>query len=685
MAYCLIKPLADAFKKALAKGDIDPKKLSALSSEQRREYFAEIVGDENAEKVNTLFEKKLLMKDFERGMIAWAKEVTGISPKVRASLIDRIGKMDERILNPLSQNQFLQDLAAQRIGADVTFEEAKQITELSNKLKEARSNFEQEPLGYGVARIEMENYLNDIKRQNEKLTIGEFKSNPVSATGKSITTLFGIAKSLKASLDMSAFLRQGGKVLMNNPKIWAQNIAKTFKDAWGTMKNRTDDDTIMDGLKAQIYSRDNSFNGKYSRMKLAIGTGEEAYPTSLPSMIPAFGRVFKASEVAYEGFLTRLRADLADYYLADAEARGVDIESKEELEAIGQLINSMTGRGKINSDDSGIVNAAFFSPKFLKANIDFFTGHQLEGVLTGKRTSTQYTRRQAAKNLARYLGAAVGVALLANELWPDSVETDPTSSDFGKIKIGDTRFDISGGISPVATLIARVVTRQKKSSTTGAKTDLGSEFGQTSIGDLFGDFASNKLSPGASALKTLITREDNSGNAPTLEGMLNDLFTPLPIQNYLELKKNPNSAPKAAALLADFFGIATNTYGDTTKVGERFKETPELSKAIHDLENMTGKRIQFEDWETSKNAQVEAFKKQFNTEDNKASALMRYNFHIQTAIEEALASEKFKNFTDEDKMRYINQIDTDAREKVFQQFNFRYVKPKGLPQKKLKL
>lgn len=685
MAYCLIKPLADAFKKALADGTINPTKLAAMSSDERRDFFADVIGEENAEKVNTLFEKKLLMKDFERGMIAWAKEVTGITPQVRRSLLERIGKMDERILNPLSQNQFLQDLAAQRIGSEVTFEEAKQITELSNKLKEARKTFTQEPLEYGVARVEMENYLNDIKRENEKLTLDEFKSNPVSATGKSITTLFGIAKSLKASLDMSALLRQGGKVMMNQPKIWAQNVAKTFKDGWDTMKARTDDDTTMNGLKAEIYSRENSFNGLYSRMKLAIGTGEEAYPTSLPSMIPAFGRAFKASEVAYEGFLIRLRADLADFYLADAEARGVDIESKEELEAIGQLINSMTGRGKVNSNDSGIVNAAFFSPKFLKANLDFFTGHQLEGVLSGKRTSTAYTRRIAARNLARYLGAAVGVGLLANELWPDSVETDPTSSDFGKIKIGDTRFDISGGISSVATLIARVVTRQKKSSTTGAKTDLGSEFGQTSIGDLFGGFATNKLSPGASALKTLITREDFSGEAPTVEGFLNDLFTPLPIQNYLELKKNPNSAPKAAALLSDFFGIATNTYGDATKVGKRFEQNPELSKAIHDLENVTGKKIQFEDWETSKNAQVEAFKKQFNTQDNKDSALMRYNFHIQTAIEEALASPKFKNFTDEDKMRYINQIDSDAREKVFKQFNFRFVKPKTLPQKKLSL
>lgn len=690
MSYCLIKPLADVFKKALSEGKIDPQKLADMSSAERRSFFTDLLGEENASKVNVLFEQKSLLKDTQAGMIAWAKEVAGITPEVRRSLINRIERLDERILNPATEKAFLEELAAKRLGIEVTMEEAKHITELSKHLTETKANYKEDPLKYGAARRQMENFLNDIKRENDVLTLAEAKANPGVAAGKALSTIAGTAKSLKATLDMSALLRQGGKAAINHPVIWAANVTKTFEDAWKTLKTSTSDEGVMDGLMAEIYARPNAFDGTYEKMGLAIGTGEEAFPSSLPEKVPGLGRAFKASEVAYNGFLTRLRADLADGYLKDAESRGVDIKDPKELKAIGQLVNSLTGRGKTSTSNSGLVNAAFFSPKNFKANLDFFTAHQFEGTLggdgrpMGKQTSTKYTRFIARKNLLRYLAAAAAVAAVAHALWPDSVETDFTSSDAGRIKIGDTRFDISGGIAPVATFLARLITFTKKSSTTGAKEPLGTGFGQTTVGDLFGSFASNKLSPGAAAIKDLATRTDSSGQPLTVQAFLNDLFTPLPISTGLDLRKSKNRPPAAVIMGLDFFGIPSNTYGDATKVGQRFVEKPEVVDSIHKLENLSGKKIQFEDWTTTKLQDVNAFKATLSPNDWQ-SALMRYDFQIKERVDEALASEKFKNFSPEDKVSYINQLDTDAKEKVFSQFNYKYAKPKGLPKKKLKL
>jgi hypothetical protein len=37
-----------------------------------------------------------------------------------------------------------------------------------------------------------------------------------------------------------------------------------------------------------------------------------------------------------------------------------------------------------------------------------------------------------------------------------TIETDPRSSDFGKLKVGDLRYDPWGGYIPLITLYARV-------------------------------------------------------------------------------------------------------------------------------------------------------------------------------------------------------------------------------------
>src|SRR5262249_15726909 len=141
------------------------------------------------------------------------------------------------------------------------------------------------------------------------------------------------------------------------------------------------------------------------------------------------------------------------------------------------------------------------------------------------------------------------------------------SSDFGKIKIGDTRFDVSGGMSSILTLADRLARMSTKSSTTGKVTPLNARdkkgnpvFGGQTGTDVVFNFFENKLSPTASVVRDLIKGQDFNGKKPTVLGEANNLFTPLPITTYLELQKDPNSADKLLALMADALGISTNTY-----------------------------------------------------------------------------------------------------------------------------
>ena len=150
-SFCLTKQAKEDFKAGLKSGAINPDMLSKMTSEARRDFLKKYAG-ENAVKINSLFESKLLLKNQKAGYITWAKKVGGLKPEVRRDLISKIERMD-RVLSPAEGEQFLQDLASTRLGVNITQEEAKRISELSNKISELEKKTDKTksdiPLGHG--------------------------------------------------------------------------------------------------------------------------------------------------------------------------------------------------------------------------------------------------------------------------------------------------------------------------------------------------------------------------------------------------------------------------------------------------------------------------------------------------------------------------------------------------------
>lgn len=560
MAFCLPKFAADEFKTRLKSGEITPAKLMNMSSEERNAFFSKFLSKEQATATNALFESKTILKNQQQGMITWAKTVSGIKEPARRELIDRINRLDT-VLTPESEKAFLADLAEIRLGVGVTAQEAQKIADLAKNVNETRAAIETggDRLAYGEAKVALDNYANGLRAGAAKTTLADIKAHPIKSALHGVAELGGLAKSTKASLDNSFLGRQGLKVFWDNPVIWAKNAAKSFDTIARQITKKGTSNEVVDAIKADIYSRPNALNDNYKRMKLAIGNVEEAYPTSLPERIPLLGRVFKASQAAFEGTAYRMRADLADHLIEVAQKSGVDLD-KTQLESIGRFINSSTGRGSLGSFEkvAGEVNNLFFSARFFKSNVDLVL--QLgEG--------SKFVRNKAAKRLVKaVLGTAV-VLKIADTINPGSVEWDPRSSDFGKIKVGDTRFDITGGTASIVTLAARLITQSAKSSTTGKITKLDSgKYGAPTSLSVIGDFAINKAAPIIGTVVALRKGEDRNKrpvNLTSKEGALNlakDLFAPLPVTNYEELAANPNSAGVLIGSISDALGIGTNTY-----------------------------------------------------------------------------------------------------------------------------
>jgi hypothetical protein len=555
--FCLRPDQIDKFTEQLKSGEIDPKKLAEMSSQERRDLLAKTMGEEAAKQTNLRFEKGLLLKNQEKAMISWAKELIGLKPEAKRDIISRIEKMEE-ILNPETEQAFLEDLAAHKLGVTVTMREAAEISDIAKRVAESKAKIDPESengsfdrMQYGLELVDFTDYMAHMKQAAEKLTVEDFKANPVQSTARAVVETSGVFKALKSAWDNSALFRQGLKLAFTQNDIWRTNAVQSFKDIAGTFGGKE----MLRMTRAEILSRENALNGLYKKEGLAVGVMEESFPTSWPEKIPIFGKTFKASDAAFTGFAYRTRADVFDRYVEVAQRTGADITG------MGRVVNSLTGRGRFSPVGEAAAPAAnklFFSPRFLKSQLDFLTAHQLDTTMGAP------AKKLAAKNLVQTISGIAVVLGTAKMLDPDSVDFNPISSDFGSIKVGNTRFDVTGGMKGIVILAARLASMHTKSGATGKISKLNDpkKFkGRTAL-DLTYDFFEGKLAPVASVMRDILEGEDFQGNELTLEGELAQLAAPLPTTNLLELLQDPtsNGALILAGLLADALGAGTTTY-----------------------------------------------------------------------------------------------------------------------------
>ncbi|RTK93040.1 hypothetical protein EKI60_06400 [Candidatus Saccharibacteria bacterium] len=624
---CIPKHVVNDFLKRLKSGEITPEKLLDMTSKQRHDYFAEILGVNNAEAVNVLFERKMLLKAQQEGILNWAKQVAGMKPEVLRDITSRVNKMD-KLLTPENEKAFLEDLVAHKLGMSVTMQEASNIASLAKDVQAKKEAIKDESsrLEYGRALVEFQDYYNGLKNESEKIRLKEYVKPTNWKEG--VLNTAGFAKALKASFDNSVIGRQGFMTMWSHPEIWARNSARTFGDYYNSMTGKD----AMKEVRAEILSRPNALNGLYKKEGLAVGVTEEAFPTSLPEKVPYLGKVFKGSQDAFTAWQYRTRADVFDKLVEVADKTGADITG------LGKVVNSLTGRGHLGKLEpvSKVLNNLFFSPRYLKANIDVLTAHATD------KSVGAFAKKQAATNLIKAVAGSAAFLSIVNALDPEAIEKDPRSSDFGKVKIGDTRFNVTGGFSSLITLASRLATFSSKSSTTGLVTPLNSDkFGAKTGFDVFISFLEGKLSPAAGVARDLLKGKDFQGKKPTIVGEMVNLLAPLPITNAIELFSNPDAANPMLALIADALGVGTNTYN--SKI----------------------------DWSSNTGMELKQFHDKVGAEKFK-EANKKFNERYKEWFERAKNEERYKRLSDEEKGLLLVKKRREIKTKIFAEYNFHY-------------
>ncbi|HXH87328.1 MAG TPA: hypothetical protein VNI55_01805 [Gaiellaceae bacterium] len=363
-------------------------------------------------------------------------------------------------------------------------------------------------------------------------------------------SLINVPRALRSSFDLSAPFRQGLVLGARHPKMFSQEFAPMMR----SLRSEGAYEDVMD----QIASRPTFAKMQKAKLQLTdlqgVTTREEGFMSNLAEHIPVVGIGVRASGRAYTGFLNKFRADAFDNYVKMAEKQGLDIDDPVMLKSIASWVNHATGRGSIKSLEGAMVplNALLFSPRLIASRLQLLNPAYYAKL-------DPFARKQALQGMGQLL-TGVSLTLWLAKMAGAEVGMDPRSSDFAKIKLGDTRIDIAGGLQQYLVAASRLVKGETVSSTTGEVRELEGGFGKPSRYDIFGNFAENKLAPVPTWGVDFLKNENFAGDKfdPVKEG--GRAMLPLGLENAYEGFRSGTTAGIAAAPLGSI-GFGVQTYG----------------------------------------------------------------------------------------------------------------------------
>lgn len=395
--------------------------------------------------------------------------------------------------------------------------------------------------------------------------IRALRSKEGLSIGKVITETFNTARALVTSADLSAVLRQGIIQTTRHPLIAAEALPKSIIDAFSPAHYKAWFESLYKDPTYRLFTDSGGYLANATKLADRAVT-EEKYVSRWIEKIPLAKQLVGASERAYTSYLNKLRFDsfkqISNKFLQEGLNPKVD---KKVFNDLAEMVNIFTGRGNLGSLGriSNELNAAFFSPRLVASRI------QALNPAWYIKQSPQ-VRKESIRSLAQFAGTVMTVAGLASLNDDLQVELDPRSSDFLKIRFGDTRWDIAGGFQQFIRLFAQIATSQRKRLSTGEIQQLAgigpkkefpfvetkeAGFPFESQADVAVRFLRGKLSPGVGLLVDLLYGQNVVGVEPKLSQETIENIVPFYIQDIARVYQEMGPDALFKVGVPAFFGV----------------------------------------------------------------------------------------------------------------------------------
>lgn len=369
--------------------------------------------------------------------------------------------------------------------------------------------------------------------------------------------VLNLPRAIRSSWDLSAAFRQGAFFAFGHP---VQTIGHHIP---AMLRSLTSEEYARQ-IMAALENRELADFAKRSKLEMtdwgeSLTPHEEAIHSELSDRIPGI----RASNRAFTTFLNMQRAAMFD-----AMVRAIPgTPTIEDGKSLAHAINIGTGRGQAGKFAAGMAAATLvlWSPRLQLSRVQLLTGWSFKG-------STKATRKLIAQEHARSimgLGAVYALVKIADAALGDeedvTIETDSRSTDFGKVKIGNTRIDPLAGASQYIVLTTRLWRGEKKTQAGEIRPIRGEEvpYGGDTAASLLGKMLRSKLTPVLGGVVDVLAGEDVVGQPQTPLSELGEAVTPLAMQEVYEAMVE-HGIPRGAALGAlSIFGFGVQTYGQT--------------------------------------------------------------------------------------------------------------------------
>lgn len=406
----------------------------------------------------------------------------------------------------------------------------------------------------------------DLLRQefNRGLELDRYKrSSAWNKVKENTLNAYDLARSLMTTGEFSFILRQGKFSALAHPLITAKALPDTFKAL-------VSDAQTAHALDLEIVNHPDYPNAKAAGLHIVdesapLSIQEELFMGKLIGKVPLLRNFNQAARV----FLNKIRFDVFEKLRKSAGGLN-ELEQKQ----IATFINESTGRGSLGKYNPAAVAAGrvLFAPRFLASRIQMAVGHSLWG---GTAKSRQVIAAEYAKTL---VGLGLYYSLLMMALGDDKkkpqVMFDARSSDFGKVKLGNTRLDPLAGLAQVITLAGRLGSGEKLNSHGRPIPIRGPRvpYGGDKSSDVLARFVRSKLHPVPGAIINLFDGTDLGGNEATIENQAANMMAPLTYVDVYQALKEQNVDDGTALSLLAILGEGLQTY-DSTK-----RKKPSASK-----------------------------------------------------------------------------------------------------------
>jgi hypothetical protein len=441
----------------------------------------------------------------------------------------------------------------------------KRIEDLQGKLK--KGDYSKTPKN----EIKLDDEARKLKKQLEDIKFDfavEIEKDALKSRGqleKAVDIVVEVSntpRALLATADFSAPLRQAAVATVAYPDI-AAKAANEMMVQWASSEKAEQwMDDLMESPGYKLMQDSGLYVANIRSAKLSAK--EEDFATNLASKIPGAGKLVDASERAYVAYLNKMRVDIFNQGVELLQNDGYSFATNPKAyKTLANYVNAITGRGSLGGgalEKAGpALNVLMFSPRLLASRVRLLT--MLADPRIYKKEN-RVVRNMYLKDMSRFVGFGLTVLALAAAAGAE-VEDDPRSTDFGKIKVGDTRWDIWGGFQQPIRAFVQATTEERKSTTTGKIVKLdGSGYGGETGGDVILRFFRGKLAPVPAFLVNAYTGKNVMGSPFELGPSLLQMSYPLVIQSVVEsAKKDGIVFGVFATGVPSLLGVGVQTYG----------------------------------------------------------------------------------------------------------------------------